>query len=85
MLGAVPGLAGLFVAAVYGAALSSISGAMNSLAAISITDFIKPLYFKIHHEELKESIAGPLTKLLGKSRLKHTQFDNQMNNSFIIK
>ncbi len=64
VLGSVPGLPGLFVAAVYGAALSSISGAMNSLAAISITDFIKPLYLKIKHEELKESIAGPLTKII---------------------
>ncbi len=64
VLGSVPGLPGLFVAAVYAAALSSISGAMSSLSAISITDFIKPLYLIIKKEELKESIAGPLTKVI---------------------
>jgi len=38
-----PGLAGLVVAAVLAAAMSNLSAALNSLAATSIMDFLKPL------------------------------------------
>jgi hypothetical protein len=64
-LGKAPGVPGLFVAAVYGAALSSISGAMNSLAAVTITDFVKPSYFYFNKRCMKESVEGYVTKLLG--------------------
>ena len=60
----VPGISGLFIASVYGAALSTISSAMNGLSAVVITDFVKPLFLFINAEELKETIAGPLTKLV---------------------
>lgn len=65
ILGGAPGIPGLFVAAVYGAALSSISGAMNSLAAVTITDFVKPSYLHFKNRPMKESVEGLVTKLLG--------------------
>ncbi|XP_071091565.1 sodium-coupled monocarboxylate transporter 1-like [Haliotis cracherodii] len=41
-LGFIPGLTGLFVASVFSAALSTVSSGINSLAVVTIVDFIKP-------------------------------------------
>jgi len=38
-----PGIPGMFVAGVFSAALSSLSTGMNSLAAVFLEDYIKPL------------------------------------------
>jgi len=38
-----PGIAGMFVAGVFSAALSSLSTGMNSLSAVFLEDYIKPL------------------------------------------
>ncbi|XP_070387672.1 putative sodium-dependent multivitamin transporter isoform X3 [Dermacentor albipictus] len=41
-LGGVPGLPGLFVAGIFSGALSTVSSAVNSLAAVMLEDFVRP-------------------------------------------
>lgn len=41
-----PGVPGMFVAGVFSAALSSLSTGLNSMAAVFLEDYIKPLYGK---------------------------------------
>lgn len=40
-MGQVPGLPGLFAAGVFSASLSTVSACVNSLAAVTIEDYIK--------------------------------------------
>lgn len=40
-MGSVPGLTGFFVAGVFSAAMSSVSPVLNSLAAVTMEDYIK--------------------------------------------
>lgn len=42
-----PGIAGLFVAGVFSACLSTVSTALNSLAAVTLEDYVKNLYLWI--------------------------------------
>ncbi|KAK0089533.1 hypothetical protein PV325_006866 [Microctonus aethiopoides] len=45
-----PGLTGIFIAGVFSASLSTVSAMLNSLAAIALADYIKPLYNRFGHE-----------------------------------
>ncbi|KAH0953399.1 hypothetical protein HN011_005869 [Eciton burchellii] len=41
-----PGLPGLFIAGIFSAGLSTISAALNSLAAVTLEDYLRPVYRK---------------------------------------
>lgn len=43
MLSTYPGIPGLFIAGIFSAGLSTISATVNSLAAVILEDFIRPL------------------------------------------
>lgn len=42
----VPGFVGFFVAGIFSASLSTVSALLNSLAAVALEDYIKPLFSK---------------------------------------
>jgi len=46
-MGSIPGLTGLFVAGIFSAALSSVSPVLNSLAAVTMEDYLKVYHFKL--------------------------------------
>lgn len=43
-LGHLPGISGMFVAGIFSGALSSVSATLNSLSAVTLEDYVKPLY-----------------------------------------
>lgn len=53
-MGLIPGLSGLFVAGIFSASLSTVSAALNSLAAVSIEDYYKVNSFKYLLRNLKQ-------------------------------
>lgn len=54
-LGHIPGIAGLFVSGIFSASLSSVSSCLNSLAAVTLEDYLKPLYLYIRKKPLEMS------------------------------
>ncbi|KAA3612383.1 MAG: sodium:solute symporter [Calditrichaeota bacterium] len=56
------GLSGLVIAAIFAAAMSTLSSSLNSLASSTIMDFVKP-YFKPAWDEAKELFYARLTTL----------------------
>ena len=78
-VGHIPGISGVFVAGIFSASLSSVSAALNSLAAVTIEDYYKvfthflvvtsfklsaqPLYRHIHRREASEKSVSLITKL----------------------
>ncbi|XP_011686243.1 PREDICTED: putative sodium-dependent multivitamin transporter isoform X3 [Wasmannia auropunctata] len=60
----IPGLPGLFVAGIFSASLSTISGTLNSLAAITLEDYIKPVCRKCIGHEFSPKIAASIAKVL---------------------
>ncbi|KAJ9601324.1 hypothetical protein L9F63_000546, partial [Diploptera punctata] len=59
-----PGLSGLFVAGIFSGSLSTVSSAVNSLAAVTLEDYLKPLYARIYGTALPESRGGLFSKIL---------------------
>nr|XP_018902470.1 PREDICTED: putative sodium-dependent multivitamin transporter isoform X1 [Bemisia tabaci]XP_018902471.1 PREDICTED: putative sodium-dependent multivitamin transporter isoform X1 [Bemisia tabaci]XP_018902472.1 PREDICTED: putative sodium-dependent multivitamin transporter isoform X1 [Bemisia tabaci] len=59
-----PGLSGLFVAGIFSASLSSVSAAINSLAAVTVQDFIKPLHSAVSKGVMLDSTCSYLLKAL---------------------
>ncbi|XP_011704434.1 PREDICTED: putative sodium-dependent multivitamin transporter, partial [Wasmannia auropunctata] len=60
----IPGLPGLFVAGIFSAGLSTISAALNSLAAITLEDYIKPLYRKSIGHDFSVTKSVSIAKML---------------------
>lgn len=54
----IPGLTGLFIAGVFSAALSSLSSAFNSMAALVLEDYFKPCF----KEGLSEKASGRIMR-----------------------
>ncbi|XP_001951358.1 putative sodium-dependent multivitamin transporter isoform X1 [Acyrthosiphon pisum] len=59
-MGSIPGLTGLFIAGIFSSAMSSVSPILNSLAAITMEDYIKP--FK--KQEISDKKRVYLMKIL---------------------
>lgn len=63
-MGGVPGLIGLFVAGIFSASLSTVSAACNSLAAVTLEDYLKPLYTYSTSRTISDRRGGQLSKIL---------------------
>lgn len=63
-MGNMPGLPGLFVAGIFSASLSTISAALNSLAAVTLEDYIKPVYLHFKKQPMPESNSTLQSKFL---------------------
>jgi len=59
-MGHIPGFPGFFVAGIFSGALSTVSGGLNSLAAVTLEDFI--LLF--HKGQISDEKATKITKFL---------------------
>ncbi|KYQ56671.1 Putative sodium-dependent multivitamin transporter [Trachymyrmex zeteki] len=60
----IPGLPGLFIAGIFSASLSTISAVLNSLAAITLEDYLKPLYRMYSGHELSPTKSSSSVKVL---------------------
>ena len=62
----IPGLSGLFVAGIFSASLSTVSSCLNSLAAVTLEDYFKPLYKQVtdHPLKLPESRSAIPSKII---------------------
>ncbi|KAH8298538.1 hypothetical protein KR044_009942 [Drosophila immigrans] len=63
-MGQYPGLCGLFVSGIFSASLSTISSAVTSLSAVTLEDYVKPLYRVIFGRTLIESKSTLPTKII---------------------
>ncbi|XP_025073506.1 putative sodium-dependent multivitamin transporter [Pogonomyrmex barbatus] len=60
----IPGLPGLFVAGIFSAGLSTISAALNSLAAVTLEDYVKPIYRNCIGGEFSVTKSTTIAKIL---------------------
>ncbi|XP_012541878.1 putative sodium-dependent multivitamin transporter [Monomorium pharaonis] len=61
-----PGVVGIIVSGVFSASLSTISAMMNSLAAVALEDYVKPIHrkFGIHFSDEKATFTAKLLTVL---------------------
>lgn len=59
----IPGISGLFISGIFSASLSTISSCLNSLAAVTLEDFVKPSY-KVITKKSWESNSAFVSKIL---------------------
>uniref|UniRef100_A0A1B6CD99 Sodium-dependent multivitamin transporter n=1 Tax=Clastoptera arizonana TaxID=38151 RepID=A0A1B6CD99_9HEMI len=59
-----PGLAGLFVAGIFSASLSTVSACLNSLSAVTLEDYIKPVYLRCSNKTFPDAKSIFLSKFL---------------------
>lgn len=64
VMGDMPGLPGLFVAGIFSASLSTVSAALNSLSAVTLEDYIKPLYLYVKKRPLSDGTSAFQSKLI---------------------
>ncbi|KHJ46544.1 transporter, SSS family [Trichuris suis] len=58
------GLPGLFVSAIYGAGLSTLSSGFTALAAVLLQDVVTPIYRKVTRKNLSSATSAVVSKLL---------------------
>uniref|UniRef100_A0A6B2EGH4 Putative sodium/solute symporter n=1 Tax=Phlebotomus kandelakii TaxID=1109342 RepID=A0A6B2EGH4_9DIPT len=58
------GLPGLFVSGIFSASLSTVSASLNSLSAVTLEDYIKPLYRIVKKKPLVESQSTLPSKIM---------------------
>lgn len=63
-MGHLPGLSGLFISGIFSASLSTVSAAVNSLAAVTLEDYIKPLYTVFCRQDLVDKGSSYRAKLI---------------------
>ncbi|KAJ1522518.1 hypothetical protein ONE63_001706 [Megalurothrips usitatus] len=63
-MGHIPGLSGLFVSGIFSASLSTVSAAVNSLAAVTLEDYIKPIYTCFKKQDLADKGSSNRAKLI---------------------
>lgn len=63
-MGHIAGLAGLVVSGIFAASLSTISAALNSLAAVTLQDYVRPTYKKIKGQTFTEKQNTRASKIL---------------------
>lgn len=59
----IPGLTGIFVAGIFSASLSTVSAALNSLAALALTDYLRPI-LRIYNRDMTDKRAALVGKFL---------------------
>ncbi|ESO83050.1 hypothetical protein LOTGIDRAFT_134119 [Lottia gigantea] len=63
-LGVIPGMAGLFVACVFSAALSTVSSGVNALSLVYLEDVVKPVYKLSRGKQISDRAATVISKCL---------------------
>lgn len=63
MMSDTPGVPGLFIAGIFSAGLSTISAALNSLAAVTLEDYLKPVY-RYTGRDISATKSATIAKLL---------------------